>query len=129
MPRPRPGSAGRRRSPTTVFLLAPVLLVAVVTLALIAYAGIGLLWGYLIGINAATLLAYAYDKSVAPRGWPRVPERVLHALAAAGGTPAALAGQWLLCHKRSKQPFQVRFWTIATAQAFLLMAWLWANNR
>jgi len=52
------------------------------------------LW-YAVGANAATVLLYLYDKGAArtPRR-QRVPELVLHALALAGGSPAALLG-WL----------------------------------
>jgi uncharacterized membrane protein YsdA (DUF1294 family) len=54
-----------------------------------------------------------------------VPERVLHLLALAGGTPAAFAAQRLFRHKTIKAPFRLQFTLIAAAQALLLAAWVW----
>jgi len=75
---------------------------------------------WLIGVNAATALAYAYDKAIAGSGRTRVPERVLHSLAMAGATPAAFISMRLLRHKTSKPSFQLRFWLIAAGQAILV---------
>ena len=60
------------------------------------------LWSYLAAVNLVTLLLYGYDKRAAAYGGPRVPERVLHAAAIAGGTPAAYLGQRLFRHKTIK---------------------------
>jgi uncharacterized membrane protein YsdA (DUF1294 family) len=87
---------------------------------------------FLAAINLATFAAYGYDKSAARgeggRLW-RVPETVLHALALAGGTPAAFAGQKLLRHKTMKRPFRSWFWAIVVLQIAALSAWLWYSNR
>jgi uncharacterized membrane protein YsdA (DUF1294 family) len=91
---------------------------------------VGVLVGYLVGVNLATFGAYFYDKSVAASGsalW-RVPESALHLLALAGGTPAAFAGQRLLRHKTRKEGFRVWFWAIAAVQAAAIAAWLWRSG-
>lgn len=84
---------------------------------------------YLAGVNLTTFGAYVYDKSAAGAvgamaQW-RVPEAVLHVLALAGGSPAALAGQQVLRHKTRKRPFQVWFWIIVAAQVAAAVAWAW----
>ena len=80
---------------------------------------------YLVGVNATTFGAYLYDKSVAGGAMWRVPEAVLHLLALAGGSPAALAGQHLLRHKTRKPAFQAWFWAIVVAQFLATMGWWW----
>lgn len=80
---------------------------------------------YLLAINAATLVAYAYDKRASARDAIRLPERSLHLLAAFGGSPAAFAGQQLLRHKTRKWPFQARFWITVAVQALVILAWVW----
>lgn len=71
---------------------------------------------YLIAINTATFLTYAYDKHAARRGKPRVRERTLHLLALLGGSPAALAAQQLFRHKTAKRSFLLMFWAIVALQ-------------
>jgi uncharacterized membrane protein YsdA (DUF1294 family) len=82
---------------------------------------------WLIAINVATAIAYAYDKTAACRTpqWPRVPERALHTLAILGGTPAAFASQQILRHKTIKPSFRVWFWAIVVLQAAIIVAWIW----
>lgn len=65
------------------------------------------LWGaaWLAGINAATLVAFGWDKRRARQGGRRIRERTLLGLALAGGSPAALAARRLFRHKTLKQPF------------------------
>jgi len=75
---------------------------------------------YLLAINAITFAAFAWDKRAAERRGRRVPERRLLILAAAGGTPGALAGQQLLRHKTRKEPFRSRLWTLAAVHGALL---------
>ncbi len=76
----------------------------------------GLLLAYLLGVNIATLFLYAYDKLIAGRSFPRVPEIVLQGLAIAGGSPAALAAQKMLRHKTVKKSFQRVYWIIVILQ-------------
>ena len=85
----------------------------------------------------ASLLAfavYAIDKAAAADRRGRTPERVLHAIAVAGGWPGALLARRLLNHKSTKAAFRVRFAaTVAVNVAgFVLLAtpaggWLWVR--
>ena len=77
-------------------------------------------WAYIATINAVGFMMYALDKFLAKRSWLRVPESLLHLLAFAGATPAAILAQQLFWHKTTKRRFQVMFWLIALVQAALL---------
>lgn len=69
-----------------------------------------------------TFLAYWYDKASAVSGGrTRVPERILLALALAGGTLGALVGMVLTNHKTSKISFQIRFWLVVAIQIGVLL--------
>lgn len=59
----------------------------------------------LLAVNIATFFSYAFDKSAAQQGRWRTPESTLHALAAAGGWPAAWLAQRALRHKSRKREF------------------------
>ena len=59
----------------------------------------------LLVLNIATFFSYALDKTAAAQGRWRTPESTLHALAAAGGWPAALLAQRALRHKSRKREF------------------------
>lgn len=103
-----------------------------VALAIIAAAAAGALalslpafLGYLAGVNVATMALYGYDKAVAGGKRTRVPERVLHLLALAGGSPAALLSQSLFRHKTVKTSFQRVFWLIVALQAAAVAAGVW----
>ena len=56
-------------------------------------------------LNIATFFSYALDKTAAAQGRWRTPESTLHALAAAGGWPAAWLAQRALRHKSRKREF------------------------
>lgn len=83
---------------------------------------------WLVAVNLATFCCYAYDKRIAGGTWWRVPEVVLHGLATAGGSPAALFAQWLLRHKTVKPAFQRVFWTIVGAQLALAGLYVWYRS-
>lgn len=78
------------------------------------------LWAYLIAINIVGFGLYALDKLAAKLAWLRVPEKLLHLLAFAGATPAAIVAQQLFWHKTTKRRFQVVFWLIVLLQLALL---------
>lgn len=59
----------------------------------------------LLVLNIATFFIYALDKTAAAQGRWRTPESTLHALAAAGGWPAAWLAQRALRHKSRKREF------------------------
>ena len=115
----------KRTDPQVIFLTLALLLGGGIALALWLRLRLHPLLCYLIGVNAATFCAYAYDKAGAPRQWLRVPERVLHGLALVGGTPAALLAQMALRHKTLKRSFRVRFLLIVVIQLSLIGAWVW----
>lgn len=126
MPRRRP----RLPFPPIVggFLLAGAALTAATAWLLMSRLQAGPLVAYLAGVNATTLGAYLYDKSVAGGGLWRVPEAVLHLLAIAGGSPAALAGQHLLRHKTRKPGFRAWFFAIIAVQALAVVVWWWYGS-
>lgn len=94
--------------------------------ALVHWRGLDWLLAYLIAINAVTLVFYGIDKALSRgRKLPRVPERTLHFIALAGGTPAAILGQQLFRHKTLKGSFRFWFWWIAAAQLALVGLWLY----
>lgn len=81
----------------------------------------------LLAVNLVTLLTYGFDKLRARGGrGERVPERTLHALALAGGSPAAWIAQRLFRHKTIKPEFQRVFRAIVITQALAIgiyLAW------
>ncbi len=75
---------------------------------------------YIVAINIVGFMMYAFDKFLAKRGWLRIPESLLHLLAFAGATPAAILAQQLFWHKTTKRSFQIMFWLIALVQIVLV---------
>ena len=121
--RPETGR-GRRTSPYRLFTLAALLAGSAVAVALRLRFGVDWLIAYLVGVNVATILLYAYDKAAAIRQpWLRVPEWVLHGAALAGGTPAALVAQGVLRHKTIKPSFRAWFVAIVILQVLAVAAW------
>ncbi len=74
------------------------------------------IFAYIATVNTVGFMMYALDKFLAKRSWLRVPESLLHLLAFAGATPAAIVAQQLFWHKTTKRSFQVMFWLIALVQ-------------
>jgi len=68
------------------------------------------LFAWLIGINIVAFLAFGYDKNVAQTEATRVPEFVLLALTALGGSVGAVIARPLFRHKTLKESFQRPFW-------------------
>lgn len=89
-------------------MIVALLLTGVVS-AVLWRLGLGLPYAYLIGINAATIVLYGYDKRQALAAGGRVPELVLHVAALAGGSPGAFAAQGLFRHKTKKLSFRIVF--------------------
>jgi uncharacterized membrane protein YsdA (DUF1294 family) len=80
---------------------------------------------YLLSINLVTLGYYGYDKLISGRRMLRVPEKSLHTLAFAGGTPFAFLAQKLFRHKTVKRSFRTMFWILAAIQAAIIAWVLW----
>lgn len=72
---------------------------------------------WLIAITAITFFTYGYDKNIAGSKLMRVPEAVLLALTAFGGTLGAIVGMRFFRHKTSKDSFLSKFTLIVVAQA------------
>jgi uncharacterized membrane protein YsdA (DUF1294 family) len=79
-------------------------------------------------VNVVTILLYGYDKYAAVYGGPRTPERLLHGIAIAGGTPGAYAAQQLFRHKTIKGSFRSRFLVIAIIQLAVIAALWWLTR-
>jgi uncharacterized membrane protein YsdA (DUF1294 family) len=100
----------------TRYHIIALAILAGITFLLFYYFRSDILIIYLIAVNLVTLLIYGLDKYAAIRGWPRAPEKFLHTLAFAGGSPAALIAQKFFHHKTSKRPFQIIYWLIVLVQ-------------
>jgi len=77
---------------------------------------------FVVGINVATFLAFAWDKICARNGWRRIAENTLLIMAAIGGTIGAVAGQHAMRHKTRKQPFRTYLYLVAGVQIIALAA-------
>jgi uncharacterized membrane protein YsdA (DUF1294 family) len=107
-----------KRKPTLSYLIfgtISLFLTALFFYLLLPY--VSLLSSYLIAVNCTTFLFYGYDKLVSSSNKIRIPEKILHLLAFAGGSPMALFAQHFFRHKVSKKSFQVIFWMILLLQA------------
>ena len=82
-----------------------------------------ILFIYLSLINALALLLMLADKQRAKKHPWRIPESVLLASAALGGSLGALLGMWLFRHKTRKAKFFVTVPLLLAAQCALLY-WL-----
>lgn len=78
----------------------------------------------LILINLFTFIAFGFDKARAEAGEWRVQESTLLWLALLGGSPGAFVGRRVFRHKKRKQPFVARLWTITFLQALALGGWI-----
>ncbi|MEM7232657.1 MAG: DUF1294 domain-containing protein [Planctomycetota bacterium] len=112
-------------SPFRLFTGIGLVLGAAVAVPLLWKLGWHWLLAYLAGINAAVFLLYGYDKYAAPREKLRVPERVLHGFAFAGGTPLAFAAQKVFRHKTLKGKFRIAFWSITVVQVGIIAWAIW----
>jgi uncharacterized membrane protein YsdA (DUF1294 family) len=85
---------------------------------------------WLLVVNGLAFAYYGLDKWLARRVFFRIPEAVLHTLAAIGGSPAALLAMWLFRHKTIKSSFRILFWAIVVLQIVLaayVVKLLWWN--
>ena len=82
------------------------------------------LLGAAVAVNLLTFIVYAMDKSAAQSRQWRTSENTLHALALAGGWPAAWFAQQWLRHKSSKTEFRLVYWVTVVANCAGLGAWV-----
>ncbi|MDF1778690.1 MAG: DUF1294 domain-containing protein [Rhizobiaceae bacterium] len=84
---------------------------------------------FLVVINLAGFLLFAWDKYCARQGRWRVKERTLLLLAALGGSIGIIAGQRMLRHKTRKQPFRTYLAAIVIMQIVLVAAMFFPAGR
>jgi uncharacterized membrane protein YsdA (DUF1294 family) len=80
-----------------------------------------LLLAWIIGVSIAAFGTYGYDKSIAGHNVTRVPEVVLHALTAVGGTFGSFLGMQVFRHKTQKKSFRLVFWAIVIVQIVVIV--------
>jgi uncharacterized membrane protein YsdA (DUF1294 family) len=68
---------------------------------------------------------YFFDKSAAQKGTWRIPEKVMHSFALAGGTIGAFIGQRAFNHKKSKKSFKQMFLAILIIQVMVISVLLY----
>jgi uncharacterized membrane protein YsdA (DUF1294 family) len=90
-----------------LFLTLVAVSVTALSFLLAHFLEIRLLYAYLIGVNLTTFVSYGSDKHRAIHNSSRIPEIVLHLLALAGGSPAALGAQITFRHKTRKRTFRI----------------------
>jgi uncharacterized membrane protein YsdA (DUF1294 family) len=71
---------------------------------------------WLVAVNVTAFGYYGYDKGRARAAGARVPEAVLHGLAAGGGSLGAYAAMRFFHHKTIKGSFRILFWCIVVLQ-------------
>jgi uncharacterized membrane protein YsdA (DUF1294 family) len=129
MPRPR-----RPMSPYRFHALAGLGIALTLTVALLLLFRPALTWyaalaAWLAGVNLTAFGYYGFDKARARAGGSRVPERILHLLALAGGSFGAWVGMALFRHKTLKGRFRAVFWCVVAAQVGLAVWVAWVFYR
>ena len=76
---------------------------------------------WMIATNTMAFLLWSYDKWRAGKTGLRVPEVVLHFMAACGASPASLVSMSVLRHKTSKRRFGVLYTILLLLQGALLL--------
>lgn len=84
-----------------------------------------MLTAWLVVVNAVAFGYYGYDKSRAKVQRDRVPEGILHGIAALGGTAGAYLGMIMFRHKTVKTRFRVFFWLTVIVQVGVVLAILY----
>ncbi len=98
-------------NPYRRFALLALLLTLLITFGLLSlFPRWDVVFAWLIAINIVAFLTLGYDKAIAPTRATRVPEAILLALTALGGSIGAVIGRLLFRHKTQKATFQPAFW-------------------
>lgn len=117
-----------RLGPIKYFGLITFGAVTVVAVTLWRSLSFELFFSWMIAINMVSFLTYGYDKAISGSGNTRVPERVLLALAFAGGTIGTFAGRAFFHHKTIKMSFRVQLWIVVGIQIILVLGYLAWNG-
>lgn len=105
-----------------ILSVVPFIAAAVLTSIINALIpGLGLGWSWIFGVSIASFFTYGYDKSIAGHNVTRVPELVLHALTAVGGTFGSFLGMQIFRHKTQKKSFRIVFWVIVAVQIVVIV--------
>lgn len=86
-------------------------------------------WGHFIACqyglaSVVTWGLFGFDKYRARSAGSRIPEWTLHGIAAVGGWPGALLGQWMFRHKHAKPAFQTILRSIVAIHVVGGFAWV-----
>ncbi len=111
-----------KHSPKPLFLTVAAVFVIVLSFLLAHFLEIRFLYAYLIAVNLVTFVMYGLDKHWAIHNHSRIPEIVLHLLALAGGSGAALVAQITFRHKTKKRTFRLIFIAIVLIQLIAIAA-------
>ena len=82
---------------------------------------------YLLVINLAGFLAFAFDKSKARRNKWRIPEATLFLFAISGGSIGCLMGMHMFRHKTQKKSFYIGIPVILTIQLLVLIYFIFLS--
>ena len=97
--------------------------------ALWRFAGLDIVLSWFAACTVVAFLTYGYDKAIAGSGWRRIPEKLLLAIALAGGTIGAFVGMQVFRHKTAKESFRIRFWLVVIVQGAAIAAyWAWGSS-
>lgn len=116
---------GLRAAPV-LYTLVPALAVAAGLHVLLAEElRLDALWTWLLAVNLTVLPLWAFDKLQSKRKNAfRIPERTLHAVAAAGGAPMSLAAMSLLRHKTLHKHFRWIYLGLLVPWGAVVFFWL-----
>lgn len=84
---------------------------------------------YLLVVSLIAFVLYGWDKRQARKQKRRIPEKRLHLLALAGGTPGAFLGQIAFRHKTQKKRFRIFFWGTVMLQAAVIVLVIYLKVR
>lgn len=111
----------RFRSPRRYWLLWFAALAAAIFLAAWRLLGVQPLFAWLLAANVAAFGIWGLDKALAQRRARRVPEAVLHTMAAAGASLASLAAMSVFRHKTRRPWFRRLYVFLLIVQTALLL--------
>lgn len=110
-----------RAHPRAFFAIIFVVLLIALQIVLVTNLDVTALNAWAIAANTIAFLFWTYDKWRAGGKGLRVPELVLHFMAACGAAPASLVAMSVLRHKTNKRRFGVIYTVLLLVQVALLL--------